>query len=57
MNIKSQQALERRTRKERLEYEESYQRIIVRKIESKKASEAAKKHNHIFEQLFMYKGE
>jgi hypothetical protein len=28
---KQKQALERRTRKERIEYEESYQRIIVRK--------------------------
>ena len=49
------QALERRTRKERLEYEESYQRIIVRKKARKKAKQ--QRNNHIFEQLCMYKGE
>ena len=39
MKLIKQQALERRTRKERLEYEESYQRIIVRKKARKQANQ------------------
>ena len=36
---KNKQALERRTRKERIEYEESYQRIIIRKKARKQAKQ------------------
>ena len=43
---KKEEALERRTRKERIEYEESYERIIVRKRARK---QTAKNHYHIFE--------
>ena len=47
---KYQQALERRTRKERIEYEESYQRIIVRK----KARKQAKQQRNIITYLNSY---